>query len=1222
MADQVVDNLIVEIRMRTEALERGLSVAEARIDDFTRKSTNSAKKQANAAKGSAQEQAAAHAAVAAAATAAFAVIVGAIKSGVDAANQYTSALTGLRSIAEGTGQNFATMQGALKELTADGLIPVSDAATALKNLLSRGFEAEEAVNILKRLKDAAAYGRQASLSLGEAVRSATEGIRNENSILVDNAGVTKNVAKMWEEYAKQLGKSANDLSLAEKRQAEYNGIMQETRFQIGDAAKYAASFAGTQAELQASTLRTEQAFGNAVQSGLKPFMEMLTPLVGGLGDLINQNPALVSAIAAGTTAFTGFVAVLVAAKTAADFLKGSLAGMSAVLGWAGVGAVVIGVLVSIASASTQAAQATAEYTQAIQDNIAAARQEQTAIRNYQALVTSGTATHAELAAARQKIIDQSPQLVAGYDAEGNVIVASDQVLDQHIAKLEETIQKEKELLLLRADETIKTAQSNIEALDAERREQERIFNEQSRIYEEQTEKVNQLKKAWAEALAAGDTQNASNIGRGIGHAQNQLYDAEVKMETSLARMREIDEEYAKSQSELSKTRLLQYQAEVEAMGELSAAQQYLIEIEMEQAAQNQSSAEIFRENAEEAIANKGRLAAAERILAREQMASSEAVKAWADSEKNLENIRNANTTVAEARKIKTYTDIVKQGQKGTKEYGEAVKALATHFKTSEKAVEANIDSLDAYAGSAVSGAIDAQSKMRASLDQAIADLIATKGATDQVVISLQALRAIFDSLGVQTTPAASGGGGTRKKAWEEELEMIQRVMDADDEYAQQYLEHIESLLQNDRLSKTERARLEKERQYAQMAVNNELAQAHIEYLENLLRRERLNAEQRLEIEQRLFEAKRSLMSQYDDFADAITSAITARAEAQRDAQLSSIQDQISAVSEWENRQTDAIRTAMNERLDAISAEIRALDDLAKANDRAEKDEEDAGKMRRLQAQLAFEKDERNRQKLLEQIAALETSINKRKEQEKLEDQKQALKDQQDAIRTESEAQIKIIQEQAEQERAALNRRLQAAQAYWDSRLSMESIQQEALQFLNEASQQEIIALLEKYAPEYLNKGKLLGSQLYGGLKPKIDTILDMIASMRAEAQKPITITVTTVHRDVYEGGKSGKATNSLAASIAAFAAAPEASFARMVNTAQQAMDSFAYRSIRPAAVTVTQSTNIASSGRGSGSTQQRNVNIKQTVVMQQPVPSPYQNARALRRESEKLAKLF
>lgn len=40
---------------------------------------------------------------------------------------------------------------------------------------------------MDRFKNSAAFGRQASLSLGEAVKTATEGLKNENSILVDNA---------------------------------------------------------------------------------------------------------------------------------------------------------------------------------------------------------------------------------------------------------------------------------------------------------------------------------------------------------------------------------------------------------------------------------------------------------------------------------------------------------------------------------------------------------------------------------------------------------------------------------------------------------------------------------------------------------------------------------------------------------------------------------------------------------------------------------------------------------------------------------------------------------------------------------------------------------------------------------------------------------------------------------------------------------------------------
>jgi phage tail tape-measure protein len=114
------------------------------------------------------------------------------KDAVNAASILADAMVGLRSVVVGTGNDFNQAKKFLDEFTADGLVPMADAATAYKNLLSRGYDTRQIEQTLIRLKDAAAFGRQSSLSIGQAVKSASEGLRNENSILVDNAGVTKN----------------------------------------------------------------------------------------------------------------------------------------------------------------------------------------------------------------------------------------------------------------------------------------------------------------------------------------------------------------------------------------------------------------------------------------------------------------------------------------------------------------------------------------------------------------------------------------------------------------------------------------------------------------------------------------------------------------------------------------------------------------------------------------------------------------------------------------------------------------------------------------------------------------------------------------------------------------------------------------------------------------------------------------------------------------------
>ena len=141
-----------------------------------------------AARESEMTQTAALAAISAAAAKGFALVVQAVNTGIDAYNRYTAALQGLDSIASGKGIAGGAVEDALKGL-ADQFLDTAGAAAALKNLLSRGYSLEQAVNTITRLKDAAAFGRQASLSLKDAVVSATEGIKNENSVLVNARNV-------------------------------------------------------------------------------------------------------------------------------------------------------------------------------------------------------------------------------------------------------------------------------------------------------------------------------------------------------------------------------------------------------------------------------------------------------------------------------------------------------------------------------------------------------------------------------------------------------------------------------------------------------------------------------------------------------------------------------------------------------------------------------------------------------------------------------------------------------------------------------------------------------------------------------------------------------------------------------------------------------------------------------------------------------------------------
>ena len=206
------------------------------------------------------------------------------KQCVQTSSEIENAWIGLNSVLNGQGRNFDVAKGFIQDYVSDGLVPLQNAVTAYKNLSLRGYNDEQIQNTMNRLKDSASFARQSSYTLGEAVVTATEGLKNENSILVDNAGVTKNVAKMWEDYAKSIGTTRDKLTQQQKITAEVNGIMQETKFQVGDSAKYANTFSGQVSKLKANLTTMANEIGNVI----KPILSAFIPVINGAINVITE----------------------------------------------------------------------------------------------------------------------------------------------------------------------------------------------------------------------------------------------------------------------------------------------------------------------------------------------------------------------------------------------------------------------------------------------------------------------------------------------------------------------------------------------------------------------------------------------------------------------------------------------------------------------------------------------------------------------------------------------------------------------------------------------------------------------------------------------------------------------------------------------------------------------------------------------------------------------
>ncbi len=222
-------------------------------------------------------------------------LVGGFKASIDAASRLDSGLIGLGATAKAFKVDSDEAQRAAQQLASDGLMTVGEAAGGLKNLLAAGFGLPESVTLMNRFKDSAAFGRQGALGFGEAIMGATEGLKNGNSALVDNAGVTKNLSVILSE----AGLSANDLQRASSdvnvRMALFNGILKETNPQLGNTALYLDTAAGKQAGFNSQVEIAQQKIGKALQPALAAALDVLQPFVKVVGDAA---PVLVPATAA------------------------------------------------------------------------------------------------------------------------------------------------------------------------------------------------------------------------------------------------------------------------------------------------------------------------------------------------------------------------------------------------------------------------------------------------------------------------------------------------------------------------------------------------------------------------------------------------------------------------------------------------------------------------------------------------------------------------------------------------------------------------------------------------------------------------------------------------------------------------------------------------------------------------------------------------------------
>ena len=439
---------------------------------------------------------------------------------------------------------------------------------------------------------------------------------------------------------------------------------------------------------------------------------------------------------------------------------------------------------------------------------------------------------------------------------------------------------------------------------------------------------------------------------------------------------------------------------------------------------------------------------------------------------------------------------IQSGIRAAKNMSDSFRSMGDNFDRSGDVITVNAQRLYGQLGGVISWAQNAADSLEISGSVQV-DTSGAIGALNQLIQVAMAAQSILAGLGVASGGAGKavkvgggggGGGGSKKKSAEQEAEEAAR---AAEEARREALEQDYAIIEYKR------------------HINEITLEEEVKLLKQIAGRHQLTAEEIMEWQERIFDVQQEIRQRdaesLDRLSEGVVEALTEKYEAMRDAELQRVEESRRA---WETWRDDSVR--------AIEDQIDALDRLAQAEDREDQDAEELRRIEMLKRDIAYEQDEFNRKKLEEQLRQAVEEREKRLRRQELEDQKEALRQQAEEVEL-----------RAQQEMDKLDVEEAAIEKLYEKRLDAAALEAEAEKLIMENSQQEILALLNAYVPEYDLLGRTMGERLLSGFQNTVGNVVSWFGQLSKQVDNVWTGLVNTAGQAVpHMGSQTGAGTSS------------------------------------------------------------------------------------------------
>lgn len=1067
-----IGQLVIDLKMRLEGVEKGLETAKKKLQEIEKynKEVENSNKSLDAS----------YLALSATAIASLIKIGSAIKDAIEEYKSYTQAMSSLQNVSEYTGESMEDFSKIMSKFGS--YMTKSDLATTIKNFSLMGMTVQQTEQMIEALTNSAIRNRNANYTVSEAVRVASEGYRQGLSTLSDSAGVTENLSVMLDNYAKSIGKTASQLTEAEKNQAYLNRTMYAAEPFAGAMEDYLDSLAGKQGEYSQAMRETQVAFTESIEPMLSKITSLGTSSLNTLKELIQENKSATAGIVSFGVALTGAIVIIKTAKTAMALLNTTMLSNPVTLVVAALSSL-IGISVSVVSAleeqKTKQAELKVEqeeYNAVLNDTI---QLEDDRINKINSTAESINAYLGKLQEKRE--IEQS-QATAQF------------VLDTTKPGDDATEQQKKQYENLK--EVQKELASQARILSAELGEQSEKFKEKFSIEKKgllTEEDLTDIQKAYNKQVEKGKTvQNIKNA-MDITNVKNQQKQA-AQLKINVAENQRLLNLY-KSSKKGSDDYNTSLQALIKAYPECATAQglatdsvQNFINAEQAKADQSWNTTQALIQN----YASQIQMALNDEQVQKQICAN--LGQDWSVLEGQLRSVLGVLTALAGV--------------------------------TPEKVQGITLPSTSPVVRSSGGGSKSTKAYENKALDNYKKD-IEYKKSLDQ--ISLKQEISMYETALRKYAKTTDEKRELRTKIYELNKELAQKEKEVLEQQTEDYEIYIQQQknLRGAAYDVTE-----------QTSDYNKIIQMHKNYLNQIMKDERLSLDERKEIYREELQTirdyeqqKRDLRVQnIDNTVSQLTNAITKQLEEMQKKDKEMIDKNIEQVEKWKEARINAINEEYDARIEAIEKELQALDKAEQQKTRDEEDAEYEKKKLRLEELVAFEHDATTKANYQKELDKLIAEYQKTLDKRALEDKKEALNEQKELLQEEQDNRVQAIEDEADRQKEIYDKQLEELEDYYDKQMDIAQETAEKMLLNVEQNQNTILNLLKSYGNAYEITGQSLGEKLAQGINEgitnKIENIIQRVQdTIDAEIENKLSEIVGSVYR--YEVGTNKPQTTSI-----------------------------------------------------------------------------------------------